>query len=141
MPRRTRAGVRARRASATTPARRSSPRRSCSTSCSSCSENRAPTTSNFVPLSPWYRFRFQDGSTFDYGGTIEDTLAEIRRISPEDADGYLRLVEHSRKLFDAGFTELADQPFHDSATMFDQIPRLVRTRAYRTVWQLVTSTT
>ncbi|MEQ1714023.1 MAG: NAD(P)-binding protein, partial [Hyphomicrobium sp.] len=93
----------------------------------------------FVPLSPWYRFYYQDGSTFDYGGTIEDTLAEIRRISPKDADGYLRLVEHSRKLFDVGFTELAGQPFHSPATMFKQIPRLVELKSYRTVWQLVTS--
>src|SRR5512138_541770 len=23
-----------------------------------------------VPLDPWYRFRFPDGDTFDYGGTI-----------------------------------------------------------------------
>ena len=33
-----------------------------------------------VPLNPWYRFRFPDGDTFDYGGSIEDTLAEIRRF-------------------------------------------------------------
>ena len=46
----------------------------------------------FVPLSPWYRFYYQDGTTFDYGGTIEDTLAEIRKINPADADGYLKLV-------------------------------------------------
>ena len=24
-----------------------------------------------VPVEPWYRFRFNDGETFDYGGTIE----------------------------------------------------------------------
>ncbi len=93
----------------------------------------------FVPLSPWYRFYFQDGDKFDYGGTVEDTLTEIRRISPKDADGYLRLVEHSRKLCDVGFIELADQPFHNPAVMFKQIPRLVQLKSYRTVWQLVSS--
>jgi phytoene desaturase len=92
---------------------------------------------NFVPLSPWYRFRFQDGSQFDYGGTIEDTLAEIRKISPEDCDGYLALVEHSRKLFDAGFTRLADQPFHSLPKMLGEASTLVRLRADRSVWQLV----
>ena len=91
----------------------------------------------FVPLSPWYRFRFQDGSHFDYGGTIEDTLAEIRKISPEDCDGYLRLVEHSKKLFDAGFTRLADQPFHSLPKMLGEAGTLVRLRADRSVWQLV----
>ncbi len=91
----------------------------------------------FVPLDPWYRFRFNDGTTFDYGGTVDDTLAEIRRFEPEDADGYLKLLEHSRKLFDAGFTELADQPFHDLKTMLAQVPRLAGLRADRTVWQLI----
>ncbi|MCE5421160.1 MAG: NAD(P)-binding protein, partial [Acidithiobacillus sp.] len=33
-----------------------------------------------VPLNPWYRFRFPDGEHFDYGGSIDDTLAEIARI-------------------------------------------------------------
>lgn len=91
----------------------------------------------FVPLTPWYRFRFPDGGTFDYGGTVDDTLAEIRRINPPDADGYLRLLEHSRKLFDAGFTDLADQPFHQFSTMLKQVPALGRLRADRSVWQLV----
>ena len=91
----------------------------------------------FVPLKPWYRFYYQDGTTFDYGGTIEDTLAEIRKISPADADGYLKLVEQSRKLFDAGFTRLADQPFHKLTTMLAEVPTLGRLRADRSVWQLV----
>ena len=91
----------------------------------------------FVPLKPWYRFRFPDGDTFDYGGTLEDTLAEIRRIEPRDEQGYLHLLEHSKKLFDVGFTELADEPFHNPLKMVKQIPRLVGLRSDRTVWQLV----
>lgn len=91
----------------------------------------------FVPLDPWYRFYYQDGTTFDYGGTIEDTLREIRKWEPADADGYLKLLEHSRKLFDAGFTELADQPFHKISTMLAQIGTLGRLRADRSVWQLI----
>jgi len=90
-----------------------------------------------VPLSPWYRFRFPDGDTFDYGGTVEDTLAEIRRIEPADVEGYRSLLAHSRKLFDAGFTELAHRPFHDISTMVGQVPRLIGLGAQRTVWQLV----
>jgi phytoene desaturase len=91
----------------------------------------------FVPLDPWYRFYYQDGTTFDYGGTIDDTLSEIRRINPADAEGYKALLEHSRKLFDAGFTDLADQPFHKLTTMLAQVPTLGRLRADRSVWQLV----
>jgi phytoene desaturase len=92
----------------------------------------------FVPLSPWYRFYYQDGSTFDYGGTVEDTLAEIRKFEPDDAEGYQELLKHSEKLFDAGFTNLADQPFHSLPLMLKQIPGLAGLRTDRTVWQLVT---
>lgn len=91
----------------------------------------------FVSLDPWYRFYFQDHTTFDYGGTVEDTLNEIRKIEPDDAEGYKRLLEHSKKLFDAGFTELADKPFHNGLKMIGQIPRLLRLGAYRTVWNMI----
>jgi len=92
---------------------------------------------SFVALDPWYRFYYQDGSTFDYGGTIEDTLAKIREIEPADADGYLKLLKHSEQLFDAGFTRLADQPFHNISTMLAEVPTLGRLRADRSVWQFI----
>ena len=90
-----------------------------------------------VPLMPWYRFVFADGTRFDYGGTLEDTLSEIRRIEPKDVEGYLALLEHSRRIFDIGFTRLSAQPFHRLLTMLRQIPRLIRLRSHETVWQMV----
>jgi len=92
---------------------------------------------NLVPLTPWYRFHFADGDTFDYGGSLEETLAEIVRIEPKDADGYLRLLRQSKRIFDVGFTELSAMPFHRFKTMLRQIPRLLGLRSYETVWQLV----
>ncbi|MFY0614521.1 MAG: phytoene desaturase [Hyphomicrobiaceae bacterium] len=93
----------------------------------------------FVPLDPWYRFYFPDGDTFDYGGTFEKTIAEIRRIEPNDEAGYRKLIEHSKRIYEVGFEKLADQPFHAPWTMVKQIPQLVRLRSDRTVWQLVSS--
>src|SRR3954447_18391364 len=37
-----------------------------------------------VPLDPFYRIRFNDGSTFDCSGDPEAMRAEIARLSPED---------------------------------------------------------
>ena len=90
-----------------------------------------------VPLKPWYRFEFSDGDHFDYGGTLEDTLAEISRIEPRDREGYLALLAHSRRIFDVGFTELSAQPFDRLSTMLRQVPRLVGLRNYETVWSMV----
>jgi phytoene desaturase len=92
---------------------------------------------NLVPLKPWYRFEYADGEHFDYGGTLEETLAEIKRIEPADCEGYLRLLEHSKRIFDIGFTRLSTQSFDSFWTMLKQIPRLVRLKSYKTVWQLV----
>lgn len=91
----------------------------------------------FVPLDPWYRFRFANGDTFDYGGDIESTLAEIERLNPADVRGYQSLVDASRRIFEVGFEQLADQPFHSIASMIRQVPALLRLRADRSVWQLV----
>ncbi len=90
-----------------------------------------------VDLNPWYRFIFPDGRTFDYGGTVEDTLAEIARFNPDDQRGYQTLVAQSKQIFDVGFTQLADAPFHRFASMVGQMPNLLRLGARRSVWSLV----
>ena len=90
-----------------------------------------------VPLKPWYRFLFADGDHFDYGGTLDETLAEIGRISADDREGYLRLLEHSRRIFDIGFTQLSAKPFDRLRTMLRLIPSLLRLRCDRTVWGMV----
>ncbi|MFT7075417.1 MAG: phytoene desaturase, partial [Planctomycetota bacterium] len=94
---------------------------------------------NFVPVEPWYRYQFADGRTFDYGGSLEETLEEIAQFEPDDVDGYRRLVAMSEKIFDKGFTELSDQPFHRIGAMLRTIPALVRLKSYKTVSQMVAS--
>ena len=91
----------------------------------------------FKELDTWYRFHFHDGEHFDYGGTPADTLKEIERLSPPDVDGYRKLLAHSERIFDVGFTKLADQPFHSVGTLLAQVPNMIRLGCYRTVWQLV----
>ena len=92
---------------------------------------------NFVPLPLWYRFEFPDGSRFDYGGTVEDTLAEIERLSPEDQAGYRQLLKKSEDIYKLGFEQLSAKPFHRLSTMLAQIPAMLKLGSYRTVWQLV----
>lgn len=89
------------------------------------------------PVEPWYRFRFDDGRTFDYGGTVEETLDEIGRFEPRDQAGYLRMLEHSRKIFDKGFTELGDRPFSSWRDMLRVAPALARLRSDRSVYGMV----
>lgn len=90
-----------------------------------------------VPLKPWYQFYFADKTTFDYGGTLEETLSEIAKIEPNDCVGYQKLLAHSKRVFDIAFIQLSDKPFHRFSTMLRLIPSLIELRSYETVWQMV----
>ncbi|MDW8263551.1 MAG: phytoene desaturase family protein, partial [Phycisphaerales bacterium] len=77
---------------------------------------------------------FADGSFFDYGGTVEQTLEQIRKFEPADCQGYLRFLEHSRKIFQTGFLELGDAKFDRFWTMLRCTPDLLRLGNWRSVW-------
>ena len=94
----------------------------------------------FRSLDTWYRFHFHDGSEFDYKASLEETLDEIARYSPQDVAGYQKLLKISKDIFDIGFTKLADKPFTRFGTMLAQIPSLLRLRSYLTVAGLVNKT-
>lgn len=91
----------------------------------------------FVPLDPFYRFHFTDGRQFDYRASIEDTLDEIRRFNPADAEGYLALLDQSKKVYDIGFKKLVHRPFNSLWLMIKQVPALLTLKCYKTVSQLV----
>ena len=42
---------------------------------------------DLVPVDPFYRVMFDDGSTFDYTGNEERLLEQIAAIEPRDVDG------------------------------------------------------
>ncbi len=94
----------------------------------------------FKPLDLWYRFYFDStGDTFDYTASIEKTKEEISRFNREDTEGYDRLITTSEKIFNIGFSELADKPFTKFSSMLKQIPSLLKLKSYLSVSQLVNS--
>ena len=92
---------------------------------------------DLLPVEPWYRFQFADGSKLDYGGSLKNTVSEINRLSSGEGKGYLRLVDFSKKIFSIGFDKLADQSFHKFSTMLLQVPALVALKSYLSVYALV----
>lgn len=94
---------------------------------------------SFVPVTPFYRIRFHDGRIFDYCGDAEQMVEQIRKLSShaEDADGYLRFVRESERIFRVGFEELGDVPFSHLSDMAKIVPKMMRLRSYLTVYQLV----
>jgi phytoene desaturase len=92
---------------------------------------------DFLPVSPWYRFLFHDGTALDYGGSLDEMMAKIDTFADNESKGYRQLVASSKALFDKGFTELSDVPFHRLSTFLSCVPDLIRLRADRSVYQWV----
>ena len=94
---------------------------------------------NLVPLKTWYRFIFDDGSSFDYSGNENEMKNQIERISKNDVKGYQDLLKFTKKIFDKGFLELSDVPFNKPGFMFKQLPALLNLKSYKSVYSLVSS--
>lgn len=87
-----------------------------------------------LPVDPFYRIMFADGTTFDYTGDEERLLAQIREFEPRDVEGYRRLAAHAERIFDIGYTQLADVPFGRAWDMIRIIPQMIRLGNHRSVY-------
>ncbi|MEJ1159246.1 phytoene desaturase [Prosthecomicrobium sp. N25] len=85
-------------------------------------------------LDPFYRIRFNDGSTIDCSGDETRMRAEIARLSPNDVNGYEAFLKLSREVYKTGFVELGDVPFDRWTAMLGVAPDLVRLGAHRSVY-------
>ena len=97
---------------------------------------------NYIKLTPlniWYQFIFEDGMKFDYSGNEDQMKQQIEKINKDDVKGYEKLVKFTKKIFDKGFTELADIPFDNPKIMLKQLPALLKLKSYRSVYSLVSS--
>lgn len=90
-----------------------------------------------VPVDPFYRVAFPDGRHFDYVGDDARLFAEIAKFNPADVDGYKKLLEHSQRIFDVGYTQLVDADFSRFGDMMRIVPDLIRLRAYKSLYGLV----
>ena len=92
-----------------------------------------------TPLKIWYQFIFEDKTKFNYSGDENDMKRQIGQINKDDVIGYEKLVDFTKKIFDKGFTELADVPFDKPFFMMRQLPSLLKLKSYKSVYSLVSS--
>jgi phytoene desaturase len=93
----------------------------------------------FIPLDPWYRFRFHDGTFFNYGPDQDQLLEQIKAIEPRDVNGYLKMLRHAEKIFELGYLKLADQPFHKLSSLIKYTPDIIKLKGYQSVYQFVSN--
>ena len=97
---------------------------------------------DYIQLSPlkiWYQFIFEDKTKFNYSGDETEMKNQIEKLSIKDVRGYEKLVTFTKKIFDKGFTELADVPFDKPFVMLQQLPALLKLKSYKSVYSLVSS--
>ena len=92
-----------------------------------------------IPLKLWYRFVFDDKSSFDYSGDEELMKKEIEKYAIDDFVGYQKLVKLTEKIFDKGFTELSSKPFNNISFMLKQVPALLKLKSYKSVYELIST--
>ncbi len=92
---------------------------------------------DLVPISPFYRIRFDDGDVFDYTGDAAAMRREIARFNPDDVAGYERFLKKSEAIYDVGFEELGHVPFSRKSDMARIVPAMAALESHRTVYGLV----
>jgi phytoene desaturase len=98
-----------------------------------------PHTSRYVkivPILPFYRIYFDDGSYFDYDGDPDHTREQIQALGePGDLEGYAQFEKAARAIFELGFLELGYTHFGTMGDMLKVAPDLLRLDAVRNLFR------
>ena len=87
---------------------------------------------NLLKVEPFYRFLFHDDTYFDYGSSLKRMLSEIgTKYSRKDAHGYIKLLKHSKRIFNTAYLKLSDYPFESINSMTPYIPELIKIQFYK----------
>jgi phytoene desaturase len=92
-----------------------------------------------VPVSPFYRLSWPDGTRFDYSNDDRQLRGELARLSPEDVEGYRRFLAYSAGVYEDGYLKLGHVAFLDFMSMVRAAPSLVKHQAWRSVYSIVSS--
>jgi len=88
-----------------------------------------------VPVDPFYKIEFHDGSSFDYNADEAATIEKIRQMAPDDVEGYQKMIRAAKAIFAKGFVELSTKPFLKFTDMLKIAPDLIRLESHLTVYQ------
>ena len=93
------------------------------------------------PVDPAYRAHFPDGSTLDVIADTRRMAAEIGRVcGPREADGYLRFVEHARRLWQLERADFIERNLDSPRDLLTaNLPRLVAAGGFRRLQSTVDS--
>ena len=91
---------------------------------------------DLMPVKPFYRLNWPDGTNYDYANDEEALREEIRKIAPDDLDGYEKFQEYSRGVEREGYQKLGSVAFLSILSMLKAAPALARYQAWRSVYSI-----
>lgn len=92
---------------------------------------------DLIPVTPFYRLKWNDGTSFDYGNDDAALLAEIAGFDRHDVQGYERFLRYSEAVYQTGYVKLGAKPFLSVLDMVRAAPALVRRKAWQSVYGAV----
>ncbi len=92
-----------------------------------------------LPVTPFYRLNWPDGTNFDYSNDAPALNAEIAKLNPDDVAGYERFLKYSEGVYREGYVKLGSASFLDFASMIKAAPALMKYQAWRSVYSIVSS--
>ncbi len=92
-----------------------------------------------LPVMPFYRLNWPDGTNFDYSNDDASLRAEITKLNPADVAGYEKFLDYSAGVYREGYEKLGHVAFPDFASMIRAAPALAKHQAWRSVYSMVSS--
>jgi len=90
---------------------------------------------DIVPINPFYRIYFADGTFFDYDGEYDNTIKQIRELAgEEDVKGFKKFHKEATKVFERGFMQLGYTYFGDAWSMLKVIPEFIQLDIIRSLF-------
>ncbi len=94
---------------------------------------------DLIPLDPFYRIYFHDGSHLDYSGDGDRMREQMSRFDKQDAREYEKFIAHSgaiyRFIIEQGY---GSRPFDNWMTMLKFIPQALKLQAFLPTYYLST---
>ena len=89
---------------------------------------------DLLPLDPFYRVHYHDGTHIDYSGDVDDMKAQMAVFNNNDAENLDRFLDDIKPVFDAVITDgLGAIPFDNLKQFASFIPQALKLKAYKSV--------
>jgi phytoene desaturase len=90
---------------------------------------------DLIPLDPFYRIYYHNGTFLDYSGNSEVMKNQMRKFNAKDAENYDKFIGATRELYKAVIEDgMGSRPFDSWGTMLNFLPRALKLNALYTAF-------